>query len=577
MKKLLISLLLVPGILHAQRLFNLANIQEPPTSPTIIVSPTSLSFASQAGTASSPQTITYSFINTTAASNSVTLPGFVESSIDGGSTWHTGFAGQSNCTNCSALIRVAAATTTGNYGPSNASFSSTTVGTTTQSCSVTASVGSLSTSPSSITGLNGTSGTAGTPQTVTVTFVNVNISASAPISTEISKDGGSTYSTAQTLSTGSPLGLLIRTQAASGPGAISGNLILSGTGLTTVNVPISGTVSSGGKDSMRVQHYITAADTVPGWTHVFGDPSDSVISRVGGNNHTITYSTLNPSFYGQLGGVGIGANNGLPSTTTFPAGTKALSETVQSGNLFDTTKHMAQFSGLIPGHTYKVVIGAVFSFNLNLLSKWDVAGTVWATAINQSCNGTTNPNPLQNVFTVTAPASGIVLISWGKNDSGQVAGGFSAITITEQSFPWWLLLFCPPFIKLKKRKMKVVALLLLVFLSFDCIAQDALSRSACTFKELKTLDSLSMKLTGSHTRYFQERNALLAPFRHDRDSLIKAVPDTAKRAELLRFYWNNRGCAYKLKQLDDTYNLGGCIITGEPYSHPLRKGEYEKN
>lgn len=436
MKKILLAILLLPSLLSAQsRLHIITSMQQPPSGPSIIISTTSASFTGQAGVATTPIAITYNFLNTTAASNSITLPSFIEGSLDAGSTWHTGFSSLNNCLSCTILIRVTAATTVGSYGPSNATFQSTTGGTTAQNCAITALMGSIAASPSSITGLNGTTGSAGTPQTVTVTFLSTTVTATPPVGTEISKNGGTSYATSQTLSSGSPLGVLIRTQASASAGAFSGNLALSATGITTVNVSISGTISGAApKDSMRVQHYITPADTVAGWSHVFGDPSTGLRSVVGGNNGTITYSTLNTSFWGQSGGACIGTNNGLPSTTTWPYATGVMKEGVLNTNAMDTTKHMAQFSGLIPGATYKVALSGVTQYNFNFAARYNVGGATWGTFQTLNCNGVSNPNPLQLTWTVVANSSGIIYIAMGADPgtAGSIAGLMNAITITQQ-------------------------------------------------------------------------------------------------------------------------------------------------
>lgn len=201
-------------------------------------------------------------------------------------------------------------------------------------------------------------------------------------------------------------------------------------------VPASVSPPVVGKDSMRVQFFLTNGVGVTGWTWIQGDPSDSTISRIGGNSSTITFSTLNPTFYGQLGGVGIGAGNGNASTSAFGASAAVSAEVVQNANIIDTTKHLAQFSGLIAGHSYKLAIAGLFTtaFNFALESVYNVAGATWATASNYNSNSNTNTGGTQAAptFTVTAPSNGIILISWGKHDSGQIAGALGAITITEQ-------------------------------------------------------------------------------------------------------------------------------------------------
>lgn len=437
MKKIFLIFLLLPVFLRAQRIADGTSMQQITTNPQAFVSPGSASFIALNPAASAAQTITYSFLNTTAASDGITVPTPWEGSVDGGSTWHSSISGLSNCVGCTILVRVAASTAVGPYGPLNLSFTSTTGGFTGANCALSANVGSIAASPTSITGLNGVSGTAGATQTVTVTFSNATVLATAPASTEISQNGGSSYSTTQTFSSGSPLTLLIRTAASAAAGAVSGNLNLTpDAGVDNVNVSVTGTISaSASKDSMRVQMYITPGDTVALWSHCFGDPSTGTRSVVGGNSHTITYTEgMTTSFWGQSGGACIGANNGLTSTTTWNYATGVLKEDVLNTNAYDTTKHMAQFSGLVPGATYKVALSGVTQFNFNFAGRYNVGGTSWGTFQTLNCNGVSNPNPAQLTWTVVANTSGIIYIAMGADPgtAGSLAGLLGAITITQQ-------------------------------------------------------------------------------------------------------------------------------------------------
>ena len=436
MKKILLALLLFPALCQAQRIADGTSMQQPTTNPVAFVSPASASFYALNAATSAQQAITYSFLNTTNGTDGITVPSPWEGSIDG-TTWHSSFSGLSNVTGATMFVRIAAGTTVGNYGPSNLAFTSTTGGFTQGNCALSGIVGTISTSPTSVTGLNGVSGTAGTPQTVTVTFANATVLATAPAKTEISSNGGSSYSSTQTFSTGSPLALLIRVAASASSGSVSGNLNLTpDAGTDNVNVSVAGTVSgSTAKDSMRVQVYITAADTVAGWSHCFGDPSTATRSVVGGNTGTITYTEgMTTSYWGQSGGACIGANNGLTSTTTWNYATGVMREGVLNTNAMDTTKHMAQFSGLIPGATYKVALSGVTQYNFNFAARYNVGGTSWGTYQTLNCNGTTNPNPAQLTWTVVANSSGIIYIAMGADPgtAGSIAGLLNAITITQQ-------------------------------------------------------------------------------------------------------------------------------------------------
>lgn len=297
MKKLLFLSLFFPFVASAQ-LPDFSRIQIPNTTPLITILPTTLpsTFANVSGIASTTQSITYTFTNLTGSSGAIAFPTitgpiiWLEGSIDGGSTWHTSFSGLGNGSG-TLQVRVPASIASGSYGPSNIVFTAT--GAVTQNCSAQANVSvtpSLSALPTSITGLNGVSGTAGTSQTVTITFAGTTITATAPTGTEVSKDGGTTYAGSQVFSTGSPLGLKIRTTAGASVGAYGPvNLALTGSGVSTVNVPISGTVTSSGGTPSKFAFAASSYSPPSGFTLIVGNPATGVMS---GTSNGITFSTV---------------------------------------------------------------------------------------------------------------------------------------------------------------------------------------------------------------------------------------------------------------------------------------------
>lgn len=250
MKKLLF-LLLFPVIAQAQ-LNDFSHIQIPSVTPTITLSPNTsfpTTFTNFAGSASSTQTLAYSFTNLSGSNGSITFPSWIEISLDGGSTY-TGTSPITGLGNSSvnALARVKSATTTGSYGPSAITFAAT--GATSQTCNASATVSptpALSASPTTVSGVSGTAGSPGTAQTTVVTFASTTVTATPPTNVEVSQDGTTYSPTNQVFSSGSPLTLSMRTTSGAPAGAISGNVVLTGTnGVTTVNVAVSGTVTSGG-------------------------------------------------------------------------------------------------------------------------------------------------------------------------------------------------------------------------------------------------------------------------------------------------------------------------------------------
>ena len=111
-------------------------------------------------------------------------------------------------------------------------------------------VPTLSLSPASLSGLTANQGTSGTAATYALTGSNLTntVTVTAPVNFEVSKDGGSTFASWQTLDadiTGS-LGaqLFARIKADSPVGNVSGTITHSGSGAAIANLAISGSVLS---------------------------------------------------------------------------------------------------------------------------------------------------------------------------------------------------------------------------------------------------------------------------------------------------------------------------------------------
>ncbi|HEY4207974.1 MAG TPA: hypothetical protein VGM31_14220 [Puia sp.] len=277
MKKLLLILLLFPCLAHAQ-LVEHAGMNWTSSTPTLTATPTTITGTSVAG--SSGASVFYDISAAVLGSNSV-----VSTAITGWelSKDNTTFAGTQTMTPTGGVVtqRIYARLKSSNTAASYNGTITNTVTALSLTAPVTANgttsaAPSLSATPSSITALNGTTGTAGTAQTATVTYVGTTVSAAFPTNTEISQNAGSTYtaSSPQTITGASPLALKIRTTAAAPATAISGNLVLSGSGVTTVTIPVSGTVSDATLPS-AIFNFSKTASTVTGAKNVFGDPTAS--------------------------------------------------------------------------------------------------------------------------------------------------------------------------------------------------------------------------------------------------------------------------------------------------------------
>ncbi|HEY4111643.1 PKD domain-containing protein [Puia sp.] len=297
-------------------------------------------------------------------------------------------------------------------------------------------VDTLYASPLSITGLNGTAGTAGTPQTVTVTFSATTINASAPTNTEISKDSGATYASSQTLGSVSPVDLKIRTTAAAPAGSISGNLVLSGTGVSTINIPVTGTVSPlvTTPDSARFQFLITSSLLVSGWQGVMGDPSLAVLSgTISGT--TITYTTVSTSSsnWGQFAGACIGANNGVTNATIPDMSNRGvMKEAVLSSLLYQTTNPQFISGGWkTDGTTYDIELSGTTQYSVSAVGSYNVRGSTLNSPLAISGSGNTSSKVTWT--NVSPDASGNFTFYFGKNNSGEQVGMLSYIKIKKHS------------------------------------------------------------------------------------------------------------------------------------------------
>lgn len=347
MKKLLFLLLVLPVFAFAQ-VADFSQIQIPPSSPLITISPNSAfssTFTSVAPTPSGTQPITYLFQSLTGANGAIGLPSWAEGSIDGGLTYHASFSGLSSSSG-TLLVRIAGATTAGSYGPTNVSFTAT--GATTQNCSASATVSptpTLTVSPTSLTGVTASAPSAGSASTITATFANpignFTVSTVAPL--EVSVDGGTTYGTSKNFNSGSPLAVKTRIAAGGTSGSGSTNVSFTGTSFTTVNVPVAWTITSGTvSDTLLVQiwdsvghsgasgEFLNAAWN--NWAVAAGVLTSANLKKTDG---TVTGMQLSVNSFNDM--AGNGATYGNTNTMGFPAGVMVVSLYNTAGMTFTLT------------------------------------------------------------------------------------------------------------------------------------------------------------------------------------------------------------------------------------------------
>ncbi len=139
-----------------------------------------------------------------------------------------------------------------------------------------------------------TAGTPSTAQTFTATGANLtaDITVTAPADFEVATDGATFGETATiTQSGGSASGTVsVRIKAAATAGAKSGNIVLSSTGATDVNVPVTGTVTDPSAPLLTL-----STNSIVGLNTATGAPSTATNYTVTGTNLGTTDVSITPS------------------------------------------------------------------------------------------------------------------------------------------------------------------------------------------------------------------------------------------------------------------------------------------
>lgn len=362
MKKIILFLIsiILFSVSNAQGRLNLINIVRPLTTPMLTISPTTLpNFVNQTGTASSTQTITYTVANLTSTFSITAVAGF-EYSNNGGSSYSASFSGLT--ISGTLLVRVAAGTAAGSYS-GNIQFVST--GATTKNCAITATVNPntpfLNTNVSTVPALTTGSGTSSLLDSFSIT--GGNLTANATITFPSGFEGSldkSSFGTTKTITqsggtlVSQPVWVYARIASTTGVGTYSDTIKSSSTGAVTANVLISGTVNaSSTKDSIRVQFDTTSVNQA-GWTIMKGAPNLNVITAIGGNNNTITVSTISTSINNWKGSsLSTYPNNGTDSGTVWTYASNVMRECYfQYLTSYNSSYPQIKISGLKTSATY---------------------------------------------------------------------------------------------------------------------------------------------------------------------------------------------------------------------------------
>lgn len=430
MKRIIIILYsLLPIILFGQvgRL-DLRLIRRPGGGPSISITPTFLSpFSNVTGTASSPQQIVVTGSNLTANITVGAASGLQYSATSGGTYTSTfSFTPTSGSVSSSIWVRVAATTSAGSYS-GNVSFSST--GATTQNCTYSATVSASGTptntaSPTSLSGFNTQQGTASSAQSFSLSGSNLtaNDVVNAPASWEVSTDNTNFFSSLTVPQSGgsvNSVAIYCRITSGAPVGNPSGNVTITSTGATTINVALSGTVTSAGVlDSAKFNLDTTQLQSGGGWTNVTGDPSKQVKTATAGVSNTIIFSTLSTSNWTPFNGQSANPNNGNTVNVTLPVPAQVLKEvwySYQAGGSYNSANPKGRISGLNPSKQYILTLsGSASSAAFNMSTEFRALGDVLygPITINMKQNlssvasWTMSPDPSGNITIYLDPASG---------------------------------------------------------------------------------------------------------------------------------------------------------------------------
>lgn len=434
MKKLLYIFLLLPLLTRAQVMtIDFSRAVHHAAGPFLSLSSMSLALVGSFGSGGTPVNLTPTYIGST---KSFSVTGNYKVSLDNGSTYVT-----SGTVPASGTVLKVQTTSTHPSGSGSGSIAFTGADIGTVTVSITSSVtGTLSFSLTSITA-NGAAGTAGSPATTTATFAGNTVTGGvAPTGIEYSVNGGSTYlASSQTFSSGSPLGILIRTAASASAQTNSGNIHFTMPGASAVDVAIGGTVSSSTTtpDSVIVYMDSTTGSLGGNSIQMKGDPSAHA-----GTGHLITGSLAGTTFsassvstsgnnWGYTTGTGnagcMYANDGYASSVFGAPWTAALKEGAFTSNLYQTTYAQVVVSGFkTDGTTYDVSIGSSTVYNNASGGEFNVKGASLQTPKFITANTSNTPNgatagDTPALWTSVQPdGSGNITIYFGTKDVGQL-------------------------------------------------------------------------------------------------------------------------------------------------------------
>lgn len=414
----------------------------PSSGAFLSVNTSSFSLSTVQGTASNSTSFTVQGVNLT-ANGAVTSPGtWLELSLDQ-ITWTSSVTLVQSGGTFGGLIAVfARLTSIGTAGSYLGDILVASTGAVTRHVTVNGTITSPSATisglPTSLSGFSTTVGSQSGSQSYTLTATNMgtnNVTVTAPANYLVSTDNITFTQFVTVVPSGGSISQLIYAviSSAAPVGSPSGNITNAAVGVSTLNIPVSGTVNAGGIISANF-NFSETANTVVGWTNVIGDPGLAIRSATSNGITISTVATANwPSNAGQTAFDNLGQSGG----TFFPAQVMLSGDFTYSGgsHLSDsvtltTSKPQYKLSGLDNTKTYQLLISGSIGPSALFLStnKYRVSGS--ATFIGAAFNQQGNTANGTSFATITPDIGGNIFV-YLFTEPGQEASVCSGIKITQ--------------------------------------------------------------------------------------------------------------------------------------------------
>jgi|GEM_PF-1451097 len=213
----------------------------------------------------------------------------------------------------------------------------------------------------------------------------------------------------------------------------------------TITLSGSGDSTGGGPgDSIRIQFdTLTSQWGSPiiqsNWVQMTGDPSTHVITATGGNNNSITVSSISTANWTALWGYAANAGGEIP-TSVFPGADTALSQVwINAVASYTPGVNQIRVSGLHHSSTYSIRLSASTdpdAFNgVPCLGSYRWFGdSVYSTkTLDAQPGGSANTTNSLTWASVKPDTSGSIYLAFNAANSSQTAGFLGAITITENT------------------------------------------------------------------------------------------------------------------------------------------------